>query len=1149
MNMCKGVILAAASAAVGLAGAAGQRPAVLFTGVTPQAAYVAKPLHGLGLELDVCEPGQVGERLASGRYNVLVLGPADDVSLKPVVQQFLEAGGGVFLTAPYGHMGRAARWFPTPEWAEGFGARLRWHVLEDGDPANTVVDIMGVRHSFSDRIAAPFNAGVRGVLTITPRSGFWPPLAFDFSEEWQVAVRWAASVRPKEPEQQHGRLEAYRWKDEPLTDRSGLLAVRQVKDGRLALCGFASQWLFNPGPNCPTVEGMLSAGVKEKPSDWLKVLAHTLHWLAEPSLAQGRGGAQTPQALLNPSGVIADPPLLDWRGPRPVVRDPNKPLVLPAMEDMQQLRGLVGARTELSGYRGTVADYAATARQAGLDYLVFLENALQMDAAKFDELVRQCEAASDGLFAAIPGLTIEDAQGNHFFYIGDNLKFPKPDMVLADGRLDTTTLSRTEAIFKYAFQYLNYRVLIGWYNHKKNHTPVVDYKLYNSFPIYSFEDGRQLDDAFDDFLYLMGWGGCHMTFALELMSGPEQVAKRAAEGWQTVAMLAGEYGDGTYVNKESYGVQGLRERWKGAPAWYPPYLYISNGPRILCWTPQNNCVVPKGDWWRPDLWQYRARLHVASDVGLKSVTIHDGDRGVFRRWFPGGATSFEHTLVLANNLQRDLVLEVEDMNGKRAVSMELWNRNTIYDQVICGDRCNFLGTAFLRRKDGTAIWHRPGFRENLGLTPSKGTMGEGMWFQPATGLSPFPTLPIDGQPQSVPTPSVETMLTVPGEHREIHSAPSTYLFSPEYAVGQGNFAWAYDPEENGVTKTPLGHDYRVSTNAAGKLMPQGHIGKNAWTSWFHLVPTKLMSGWARLHGTQATLGEVRLGRFQLRLTLKEDVATDAAHGWEFLRVPSVPQLYVNGEPAAAEAAAAGPFTRGTVALFETPGGTVALCGEGDALTYRADGRSFQVAYRPAGDKIIKGVPFEVAVPFFGLSNRLHHRDVLKTLADFGVLRPGAVGYPHTVKRGKTISSYACWQVAAEKGAFEAELPQADLSAMISLQVDGLNDRWSAFLQNRKLPAPNFRPIPVRDGRGYALLDPTAVGVDAFVGHPVTCDDDTVVLLVAWKEPGLWFVEAHNAGDKKVVTTLVSDHAWSLFTLREKVELAPGSSKVWEVRER
>jgi hypothetical protein len=415
-------------------------------------------------------------------------------------------------------------------------------------------------------------------------------------------------------------------------------------------------------------------------------------------------------------------------------------------------------------------------------------------------------------------------------------------------------------------------------------------------------------------------------------------------------------------------------------------------------------------------------------------------------------------------------------------------------------------------------------------------MGEGTWFQPASGLSAYPTLPIDGQPQSVPTPSVETLFNVPGEHREIHSAPSTYLFSPEYAVGQGNFAWAYDPAEYGATKTPLGHDYQEPAK-------QGQIGKNAWTSWYKLVPTKLMSGWVRLHGTQATLGDVRLGMLQLHLTMKGDVPLDADRGWEFLRVGALPQLYADG---ALVPATNGVFARGAVAVFTTPGGTAVLCGDGTGLTYRVEKNAFTLAYRPDGSVLAKDKPFEIAVPFLGISNRLKPDEVLRTLADFGVLRPGTTRYAPAVGRGRTLSNYAFWRAEAKDGAFECRVPKVALAALVPVQVEGLNDRWTAFLLDRQRPAPNFRPIPVRDRCGYALLDPTEADADFFVGHPLTCDNPKVRLQVSWKEPGRWFVEAHNDGDAAAKTTIAADRSWPLFAFRRDVTLAPGSSQVWEV---
>jgi hypothetical protein len=233
----------------------------------------------------------------------------------------------------------------------------------------------------------------------------------------------------------------------------------------------------------------------------------------------------------------------------------------------------------------------------------------------------------------------------------------------------------------------------------------------------------------------MGWSGCHAILTLEFMTRPDQVARRARDGWRVVVTIPPEFGDGTYLKSLSQGVKGVREKRIGSLGWRPPFQYITNGPRILCWNCQNNCALPSGEWWRPDLWQYRAQLHGASEAGLRSVTIYEGDRGACRRWLPGGAKSFEHTFVLSNCQQRDLVPVVEDMAGHKAIGMEVWNRNAMMNQFICGDRCNFLGNCRLPRRDGSAFWLPCGFRANMGITPSKGSMKEGLWVEPAIALT------------------------------------------------------------------------------------------------------------------------------------------------------------------------------------------------------------------------------------------------------------------------------------------------------------------------------------------------------------------------------------------------------------------------------
>ena len=166
-----------------------------------------------------------------------------------------------------------------------------------------------------------------------------------------------------------------------------------------------------------------------------------------------------------------------------------------------------------------------------------------------------------------------------------------------------------------------------------------------------------------------------------------------------------------------------------------------------------------------------------------------------------------------------------------------------------------------------------------------------------------------------------------------------------------------------------------------------------------------------------------------------------------------------------------------------------------------------------------------------------------------MLEPGRVGYAADVVRGRTIDTYSSWRAEAEAGGFECRIPKTSLRSMIPLQLTGLNDRWSAFVVDRRRLGINFRPIPVRDGCGYALLDPTAADTDFFVGHPLSCDVPHVRVQVAWMSPGRWFVEAHNDSGDTVTTKITADRSWSRFKFEQEITLAPGSSRVWEVEEK
>ncbi|MCY3023972.1 MAG: hypothetical protein NTW87_33755, partial [Planctomycetota bacterium] len=891
-----------------------------------------------------------------------------------------------------------------------------------------------------------------------------------------------------------------------------LLAGRESGKGRIAVLGIRGYWLFTPPSNCPTTEVMLTAGAGGKNSDWLRVFANTVRWLAEPSLKAGMGGTATPATLLNP-------PVEVW--PLCPPHDWTKQAF---PKDQRQTPGLIGARTALSSGTGTVADYAKAARAAGLQFLVFLEDCAKMDDAKWKQLVADCDAASDATFAAVPGLTYEDAQGNHLYSFADNVQLPTPAMLLPDKRLATNKSNRTQAYFDLVNERIAQRHIGGFWRHKENQLHPADYKLYNSFPVYSFENGKPVDNAFSEYQHLMSIGGCEAALAFEIMDSPEQVAARAKGGWRVV------------VHRQQ---SDLRKKWHEG-AWSfsgSGSQYITTGPSILVWDSPNRLTDPHGEWWRPDLWEFRVYLRVASEAGLKSVVIYDGDR-VLRRWLPQGAKTFESELVLSNCRQLGLYPVVEDVEGRRAVGTEFWNRHLMLEEFFCSDRCNFLGNARLRTRAGRQVWTQVSFQANMGITPSKGLFG--MAAAPAVNLTlNAPTLPIDGAPAGFPTATLRFTPQIPGELKNLFAYPSTYLVGPEIAIGQADIFLAYDPAEEGAKTTPLGHPYEQPQHGSG----------NSWGSWHKLVPTRKAAGWARTYACNWLPETFRIGWHEAKLQLKEDTTVDKDKGIPVMYAEGKNwRLYANGKDALPlDADARGPFRRGSFALLDDRGGAVILAALDGPLDYRySKGGVISLYYAPQSPELKKGDELAYSIGFAGAAGGTPTEAMLEFARNFGISSPGTAGYAPQVSRGKQLDNYLWWKLNAEGAAVEARVPKAAMPGFVPVIVEGLNDNWSVEILDRARPWPNHRALPVRDGRAFAMLDLVLADSDLFIGHPVTCDQKDVKLLVSWMAPSQWFVEAHNAGDQPLTAKLQTAPGWTAFTLTETVDLPVGSSKVWRV---
>src|SRR4030095_12752744 len=153
---------------------------------------------------------------------------------------------------------------------------------------------------------------------------------------------------------------------------------------------------------------------------------HALAGLAAPSLQSGTLGA-----YVTPADRLVAPNLRPeaMAAYAEVPSRPDDPALLQPPSNSALFKGLIGAQTSLSGGTGSVSEYAAAAKQAGLYFLVFLEDSARLDAAKLEQLKSECRQYSDGQLILYPGYRIDNNIGNHLFLFGDGAIIP-PSNVL-----------------------------------------------------------------------------------------------------------------------------------------------------------------------------------------------------------------------------------------------------------------------------------------------------------------------------------------------------------------------------------------------------------------------------------------------------------------------------------------------------------------------------------------------------------------------------------------------------------------------------------------------------------------------------------------------------------------------------------------------
>lgn len=502
----------------------------------------------------------------------------------------------------------------------------------------------------------PITDGVKNLFfPLWGNGGMWATLGMELSKDWQIAVRGektACSYSDVSKAAKNSRFV----KKGKISSEPALVAYRNYGKGRIvAISGNLMHLTLNlHAADWPLV--FEKNGDGKTASDGLRLFINSLKYVAENGQKNPQFGTFKEKKYVN--RLINAP--LNFDNAR--FRKPQT----------QFKKGIIGLHSSYSDGSGSVAEYAAAAKKAGLDFIVFTESFEKLTADKLNKLKRECKKFSDKDLYICPGIEFNDINGIRWAFWGESVVYPDPTMLSKDkksiewwGQYNALCNRGPSAILNYdRLHKLGEPSNLWWYFRvpvkitRKGVSGKVDLSEY----LFALQDLRAMAN--------FGFNGIY---------SPDKLA--AAGKKDGLNVIPGNF---SHV-----------KRWLNSKNSYDCGLgYFSEGPEIRLWQGINadssiDFAIRKG-WQR-----VRMKFDVASDAGIKEVKIWDGTNGIFRRFNGKGAKNFNVEFEGVHANTKHLVLEVIDMQGKRAVSPELEISNPFYAMYRCSDNLNLLGYSTL----------------------------------------------------------------------------------------------------------------------------------------------------------------------------------------------------------------------------------------------------------------------------------------------------------------------------------------------------------------------------------------------------------------------------------------------------------------------
>ncbi|MHB9134708.1 MAG: hypothetical protein ACYDBB_26855 [Armatimonadota bacterium] len=1130
------------------------KPAVLFTGSHGGSCgyQVAGKLAAAGFNLNTSAyPGLQRNALTpdvAKKYNVIVIAGLSlanaDMTLPPKVaqtietlRQYLEAGGGVLIFSSFGQM--ATEKPPQDALFKPLGLTPLFDEMPFDPETSVTATSWKIPFAYADGITpSPITAGLKGLWYPVPSTrigaqNHTTPFAGD--NTWTVLVRGGKSSLTKKGELQQDATD-------PGTYQSGvpLVAMKQVGKGRIMYVGMTAEYLTG-GVAMSTLEGIvLERGLKGRPSGGYQLLENGLKWLAEPSFTAGNFGGAGMDANL-----LANPHKTKFGQPFPW----SEKLTFPEVE--KAYPGVIGARSAYSSGKGTVDEWVAKAKAQGLSYLVFLEEFRRLSAGNFDKLKADCMQLSTPEFSVIPGFTIDDEVGNHYFYFGTTFPYPDKTFLSADG---TVFRARDKGlnvkdpyipgqlamtVLDYAYSISSFKLTCGNYLFSQDAAPFADFfSDWDAVGVVTAQNGKVEENATRDFLTMVDSGQGPLPLAFNFMEEPGQLANAK---WRTVLRFPVKGGTmlGGMPIEQATKVRDYFNDWHMYPD-NPSRIYITSGPEIESWSYTGSRDYG-GDNNGDFVWQnYRWPVYgkVKSAVGLKEVAVYDGVE-LFRRYLPGGKTEFEFTLDLNHDKQHNLALVVTDLHGNTAVGGEQWDRNHRLEETQCGDRNNQLSYGYSTNKDGIGVLlggnqtlATPIKRVVSHISPSGTFKNDALLgapaFDGATGGEPevIEVVGIRGTEKPVPSPSVND------HHRLLHTGDVNigdgvreHYFTDNVAVyNVWHTLWKTAPAAYHVTRR--NHFFQIN--------PDSPLAVFLWQIDITLqqdLPNKgfdialMTSREDKLWAFRSSDGSAYAGTW-------EDTARSNNR---YLNLSFDKDAYAAFLDSPLGGAAIFPLTDGQESSVGLPQRNRLIISLPAASAPQKKGETKRVSLLILGIPRLTDNTKNLPSASTEVVERFYH--------DFG-LDGKKTGYTIDAKTGTIISRRYILDIDGAQGNAFSGILTGNLISSLPITVSNLNDRWSACLYDRTLK--KTRPLGMFEGKAWATVCLTG-RQDLFIGHPVTADDRNLTIQLTQRGDNAWSLEVHNPTDKPITTTLHKNPFFDPLqgkTLgEEKVTIPAGSSVV------